>query len=72
VRSLFLDLAREAAAADPEKLAGQLVVLYDGAGISAWMDHNPDIAQTSKSIAAMLVDAAILNGKSRLRSRRSR
>src|SRR6267143_2377445 len=30
VRSLFLDLANEAGAADPERLGGQLVLLYDG------------------------------------------
>jgi AcrR family transcriptional regulator len=63
VRSLFLDLAKEAGAADPERLAGQLVLLYDGAGISAWMDHNPDTAQTSKSVAAALIDAAVPNGE---------
>jgi AcrR family transcriptional regulator len=62
VRSLFLDLAREAGAAEPERLAAQLVLLYDGAGISAWMDHDPDTAQTSTSVAATLVDAAIPNG----------
>ena len=63
VRSLFLDLANEAGAADPERLAGQLVLLYDGAGISAWMDHNPDTAQASMSVAAALIDAAIPNGE---------
>jgi AcrR family transcriptional regulator len=62
VRSLFLDLAREAGAAEPERLAAQLVLLYDGAGISAWMDHDPDTAQTSTSVAATLVDAAIPSG----------
>jgi AcrR family transcriptional regulator len=61
VRSLFLDLAREAGAADPERLAGQLVLLYDGAGISAWMDHNPDTVQASTSVAATLIDAAVPN-----------
>jgi len=63
VRSLFVGLAREAGAADPERLAWQLVLLYDGAGISAWMDHNPDTAQASTAAAATLIDAAIPNGK---------
>jgi AcrR family transcriptional regulator len=63
VHSLFLDLAREAGATDPERLVEQLVLLYDGAGITAWMDHKPDTAQTSRSVAAMLIDAAIPNAK---------
>lgn len=62
LRSLFLDLAREAGATDPERLARQLVLVYDGAGISAWMDHNPDTAQQAKSVAAALVDAAVPSG----------
>ena len=63
LRSLFLELAGEAGATDPERLAGQLVLLFDGAGISAWMDHNPDTVETSKSVAAMLIDSAIPDGK---------
>jgi AcrR family transcriptional regulator len=62
IRSLFRDLAEEAGAADPDTLAGQLVLLYDGAGITAWMDHNPNTAKTSAAVAAMLIDAAIPNG----------
>ncbi|HEX5404008.1 MAG TPA: TetR/AcrR family transcriptional regulator, partial [Pseudonocardiaceae bacterium] len=38
VRALFVELARDAGAAEPEQLAGQLQVLYDGAGIAARMD----------------------------------
>jgi hypothetical protein len=45
--------------ADPDALAQRLVVLYDGAGISAWMDHDPTVAVASRSIAEMLVDTAI-------------
>lgn len=59
VRALFVDLATEAGAKDPAALAQQLIVLYDGAGISAWMDHDPSVAAASRSIAQMLVDAAI-------------
>lgn len=72
VRSLFVDLAREAGATDPERLAAQLLLLYDGAGISAWMDHNPDTVKASRSAAAMLIDAAIPNAKTRARSGASR
>jgi hypothetical protein len=35
VRSPFVDLAKEANLNDPERLAQQLVLLYDGAGIAA-------------------------------------
>jgi AcrR family transcriptional regulator len=59
VRSLFLDLAQEAGAADPEQLAQQLVLLYDGAGISAWMDHDPSAATAARTVAAALIDSAI-------------
>ena len=52
----------EAGTPDPELLAGQLVLLYDGAGISAWMDHDPGTVRTSISIAATLIDAAIPGG----------
>jgi AcrR family transcriptional regulator len=60
VRTLFTDLARDAGAADPETLARQLVLLYDGAGISARMDHEPDAAGTARTVAATLVDAAAI------------
>jgi hypothetical protein len=59
LRTLFLDLAKEAGATEPERLAQQLVLLYDGAGISAWMDHDPSAATTARTMAAALVDAAI-------------
>ncbi len=58
VRSLFLDLAREAGAVDPERLAQQLVLLYDGAGIGAWMDRDASAAVAAQTAAAALVDAA--------------
>jgi AcrR family transcriptional regulator len=62
VRSLFLDLAKEAEATDPERLAQQLVLVYDGAGISAWMDHDPSAADAARTVAATLIDAAIPAG----------
>jgi AcrR family transcriptional regulator len=57
-RSLFLDLAREAGASDPECLAGQLMLLYDGATAGARMDRNPGSAATARAAAAILLDAA--------------
>jgi AcrR family transcriptional regulator len=59
LHSLFFDLAKEAGASDPERLAQQLVLLYDGAGISAWMDHDPSVASAARTVAAALVDSAI-------------
>jgi AcrR family transcriptional regulator len=59
VRSLFAGLARDAGATDPEGLARQLVLLYDGAGIAARMDHNPAAATAARHAAAVLVDAAL-------------
>jgi hypothetical protein len=59
VRSLFLDLAKDAGARDPERLAHQLALHYDGAGISASMDHDPSAAAAARVVATALVDAAI-------------
>jgi AcrR family transcriptional regulator len=58
-RSLFVELATEAGAADPVGLAGRLVVLYDGALFGARMDRDPSAAATARLVAATLVDAAI-------------
>jgi AcrR family transcriptional regulator len=58
VRALFVALAKEANATDPERLAQQLVLLYDGAGIAAWMDRDPGAAAAARAVAAALVDAA--------------
>ena len=59
LRSLFADLAKDAGARNPEQLARQLMLLYDGAAISAWMDRNPSAATAARSVATALVDAAI-------------
>jgi AcrR family transcriptional regulator len=58
VRDLFTDLAAAAGAADPQRLARQLVLLYDGAGISARMDHDPDAGTEARDAATTLIDAA--------------
>jgi AcrR family transcriptional regulator len=58
VHNLFLGLSFEAQAPHPETLAEQLVVLYDGAGITAWMDQKPGTVNTSRAMATALVEAA--------------
>jgi hypothetical protein len=35
------------------------VLLYDGAGISAWIDHDPSAVTAARAVATALVDAAI-------------
>ncbi|MDX6353661.1 MAG: hypothetical protein QOF98_564 [Streptomyces sp.] len=57
MRALFTELAAEAGAADPETLARQLHLLYDGAGQSARMDRDPSAATAARSVAATLLDA---------------
>jgi AcrR family transcriptional regulator len=59
LHDLFYDLARQARAKRPKLLAQQLVLLYDGAGISAWMDRDPSAETAARTVAAALVDAAI-------------
>jgi len=59
IRSLFTDLAREAGAADPAGLGRQLQLLYDGGGLAARMDRDPDVAVAAKAAAEVLLDAAI-------------
>jgi AcrR family transcriptional regulator len=56
-RNLFTDLARQAGAADPDQLGQQLNVLYDGAELTAHMDHNPDIADVTRKVVAVLLEA---------------
>jgi AcrR family transcriptional regulator len=58
VRTLFSELAEAAEAADPDHLAAQLALLYDGATVAARMDHNPHAGATAREIAAALLDAA--------------
>ncbi|MFJ3307454.1 TetR/AcrR family transcriptional regulator [Streptomyces sp. NPDC086549] len=59
IRALFTDLARDAGAADPEALARQLHLLYDGGGLSARMDRDPSAGATTRVAASVLIDAAL-------------
>jgi AcrR family transcriptional regulator len=58
VRALFAELGEAAGAADPDRLARRLALLYDGATVSARMDRYPGAAAEARAIAAILIDAA--------------
>lgn len=58
VRGLLLDLAARAGARDPERLAHQLHLLYDGATSSGNLDHDRSAALTARAAAEVLLDAA--------------
>jgi AcrR family transcriptional regulator len=59
IRTLFTDLAEQAGASDPRKLARQLQVIYDGAGLAATMDRDPSVATTARAAAEALLDASL-------------
>jgi AcrR family transcriptional regulator len=59
VHTLFLDLAEQTTARDPKGLARQLALVYDGAGIGAWLDRDPSAEAAARVVAATLVDAAL-------------
>lgn len=63
VRSLFTELSQAAGAADPEHLAQQLVLLYDGATAATRMDHGPTAAAAARAVATVLLDAATGPGR---------
>jgi AcrR family transcriptional regulator len=58
MRDLFAELAAEVGVADPQGVARQLHLLYDGATLSARMDRDPTAAATAREVAAALLDAA--------------
>jgi len=57
-RELLSGLAKEAGASNPDLLAKQLVLLYDGAAASAQMDRDPTAAAEARAAAVLLIDAA--------------
>ena len=58
-RTLFTELSTAAGATDPETLARRLVLLYDGASVTARMDHDKQAAARARAIAEILLTAAI-------------
>jgi AcrR family transcriptional regulator len=59
VHALFTELTAEAGAGDPEQLASQLQMIYDGGGVAANLDRNPGIAGPARAAARALVAAAL-------------
>jgi len=59
IRTMFTDLAKQAGAPDPGQLGRQLHVLYDGAGLTARMDHDPDVAAATRAAVQALLDDAL-------------
>ncbi|HWD96373.1 MAG TPA: TetR/AcrR family transcriptional regulator [Acidimicrobiales bacterium] len=57
--ALFVGLAREAGARDPETLGRQLHLLYDGASIAAWMDRDASVSTPAQRAARLLVDETL-------------
>jgi AcrR family transcriptional regulator len=59
MRTLFTNLAREASVPDPDGLARQFLMLYDGASMSARMDRDPSASAAARAAAEALLDAAL-------------
>jgi AcrR family transcriptional regulator len=59
IHALFSELAVAASAPDPEFLASQLQLVYDGGGLAARMDQNPEIATPARAAASALIVAAL-------------
>jgi AcrR family transcriptional regulator len=73
--ALFADLAQQAGAADPDRVAQQLRVLYDGAMVSAHVDGNGAAVAAARALAEMTLDQAVRGRRhrnSRSNPRRSR
>ena len=59
MRQMFTSLATAAGAPDAEGLGRQLHIIYDGAGLSARLDRNPEVTVAAKAAAVTLFDAAL-------------
>jgi len=60
---LFTQLAKEAGVSQAKKLARQLVILYDGAIVSAQIDGDTGTAANARAMASRLLDAALEEGR---------
>ena len=57
--ALFADLAKQAGATDPDRVAQQLRLLYDGASVSAHVDKNGTAPAAARAMAEMVLDQTI-------------
>ena len=55
IRAQFIELARAAGAHDPESVGRQLVLLYDGAGMTAHVDRDLDAPTAARALAERLL-----------------
>jgi hypothetical protein len=69
---LFADLAKQAGATDPNRVAQQLRVLYDGAMVSAHVDTNSAAVAAARTMAELVLDQAIHGHKYRDSGRKPR
>jgi AcrR family transcriptional regulator len=58
INDLFGSLVSDGGYAHPDTLTAQLILLYDGANISAQLDHNPHAARAAAKAAAALLRLA--------------
>ena len=63
LRELFGRLAREAGARSPDRLARQLMLLYDGAATGAMLEGGAEAARHARAAAQTLLDAAMPAGR---------
>jgi hypothetical protein len=59
IHVLFNELAVAAGVRDPAFLASQLQLVYDGGGLAANLDKNPEIATAARAAASALIAAAL-------------
>ena len=59
LRGVLVDLAEQAGAVDPQRLAAQLALLYDGAVVTGRMDRDPSAADSARAAAAAVLSVEI-------------
>ncbi len=65
LQATFAGLCAEAGAPEPDEVAAELLLLYDGAMVTANIDGTPAAAQTAKRAATRLLSAAAVTPRSR-------